>query len=152
MLLQNCLLSSAFVFWLLTFLIPFMVEKHLSDFRKYSVDLILVHFNSLSPYISSALLFLYRVPVSTYLSLILTFFSYAILPFKFLVFLFPPISPLWWDSKIFMCFLTSFIIFSKLLCQQGSSPYFFTPTSLKVNLFSYIDYNCFYQDICICNF
>ena len=63
------------------------------------------------------------------------------------------ISPVWWYSKMFMCFLTSFVIFLILLFHQGSDSFFyFVSTSFKTNLFSYIDYNCFYQDICLCKY
>ena len=60
-----------------------------------------------------------------------SFFLYIIISFKFWYFSFLLIFPLWWCSKMFLCFMTSFIVFFDL-----SIP---------------ADYNSFYQDSFSCN-
>ena len=56
---------------------------------------------------------------------ICSFFLYVILPFKFLIFSFLFISPLWWHSKMFMCFFTPFFGTLILLFHQGSDSLLF---------------------------
>ena len=78
---------------------------------------------SLSPHISSALLFLHEVAASTLLSLLLSLFSLLYFLSSSWYFSFLLISPPWWHSKIFMCFLPSFIVFLILLFHQGSNSF-----------------------------
>ena len=80
-----------------------------------------------------------------------SFFLYVILPFKLLFFFSFLISPLWWCSKMFMYFVTFYRFFNPFFPPGFWFIFIFTSRSFKANLFSYIDYNCVYQDICISN-
>ena len=94
MLLQNCLLSSVFI-WFFTVDISYTIHLLINSFLildKHSVDLILVHSLLISLQLCC---FCMELLFQLFYHCSYSFFLYVILPFKFLIFSFLFISPLW---------------------------------------------------------